>query len=70
MQFKTKALLASLVLASASNAFAETANLVIKGTITPAACAPTINNSGQLELGEFPKDVSSRLKLKCSRLSR
>lgn len=58
MQFKTKALLASLILASASNAFAATtAELKVTGSIVPAACTPKITGEanygslGQANLG-------------------
>lgn len=60
MNFPRKALLGSLLLMSASSAFAvDTADLTIIGTIAPAACTPTFAGGGVIDYGLVPSSSLS-----------
>ena len=54
MRFPTKALLVSLILASASNAFAaSTADLKVIGTVIPGSCTPVFAGGGTVDYGKI-----------------
>lgn len=54
MRFPTKALLVSLILASASNAFAaSTAELKVIGTVIPGSCTPVFAGGGTVDYGKI-----------------
>ncbi|WP_313413540.1 DUF1120 domain-containing protein [Stenotrophomonas sp.] len=50
---RTRLALATLLIASAPAAFANTAQINVTGTITPAACQITLANGGNFDLGEI-----------------
>ncbi|MHC8375395.1 DUF1120 domain-containing protein [Pseudomonas sp. MDT1-16] len=55
MNFPKKALLGSLLLLSATSAFAvDTADLRVIGTIAPTACTPTFSGGGVIDYGLIP----------------
>ncbi|KJK15632.1 DUF1120 domain-containing protein [Pseudomonas sp. 2(2015)] len=45
--------LAVLISLTTANAMAATTDLTVSGTITPAACTPTLSNGGQVEYGSL-----------------
>ncbi|MEB0047321.1 MULTISPECIES: DUF1120 domain-containing protein [unclassified Pseudomonas] len=54
MRFQTKALFATLMLASASSAFAaSTADLKVIGTVIPGACTPVFAGGGVVDYGKI-----------------
>ncbi|QHD07254.1 hypothetical protein PspR76_16620 [Pseudomonas sp. R76] len=60
MNFPRKALLGSLLLMSASSAFAvDTADLTVIGTIAPVACTPTFAGGGEVDYGLIPSSSLS-----------
>lgn len=54
MKFKTKAILAAVILASATNAFAgSTAELRVIGTVIPGSCKPEFAGGGAVDYGKI-----------------
>lgn len=61
MNFPKKTLLGSLLLFSATSAFAvDTADLRVIGTIAPTACTPTFAGGGVVDYGNIPTASLSR----------
>jgi hypothetical protein len=66
----SKALIATAVMLSVSPAFASSvAEITVKGTITPAACTPTLSNGGVVDFGvisvnDLVADAQTLLKVK------
>lgn len=55
MNFPKKTLFASLLMVSATSAFAvDTTNLTVIGTIAPTACTPTFAGGGVVDYGNIP----------------
>src|SRR5450830_1549672 len=55
MRFPKKIVLASFLLLSTTSAFAvDTAELIVTGTIRPAACTPTFTGGGTVAYGDIP----------------